>query len=353
MSVQKKKDGRVFVVYREGGRQVWEAYGRGRQAEVQARARDLELKLAGLCGERRSASPGPAPTLAEIAQLYVNARQTELSERTRRELLRLLCRVELADVLARPAADLTLYDWMTVQNRLIAAGAGNRSVNTYFRYLSPIFHWAVAHRLISRHPWRERVSLKHARYDVNLISLKEFAQIMAAAPDHLAWAMQIAYYTGMRPGPTELFAARWDWMDWEGRRIRIYATKTRAWRWQYLSETFVWRMLRRYIESRWRGETSAHICTYNDQRIASVKTSLARAVAASGVTKPFRLYDIRHLHITHALAGGAPIGDLAERVGHADTTMAVKVYGRFTPTDSERTDWEKNARAQDAARAQA
>jgi len=329
MSVQKKKDGRVFVVYREGGRQVWEAYGRGRQAEVQARARDLELKLAHLYGERRGAAAGPAPTLAEIAQLYVNARQTELAERTRMELLRLLCRPELADVLTRPAADLGLYDWMTVQNRLLAGGAGNRTVNTYFRYLSPIFRWAVAHQLIPRHPWRERVALKQPRYTLKLISLEDFARIIAAAPDHLAWAMQVAYYTGMRPGPSELFAARWDWVDWRGFRIRIYATKTGTWRWQYLPEAFVWRMLDRFVASRWRGETSERICTYNDRPIASVKTALAGAVAAAGVTNPFRLYDIRHLHITHALAGGAPIGDLAERVGHTDPTMIVRVYSHM------------------------
>jgi len=67
----------------------------------------------------------------------------------------------------------------------------------------------------------------------------------------------------------------------------------------------------------------------------------------------YQLKDSRHTYAVRAIRGGASFEFVARQLGHADTTMAVKVYGRFTPTDSERTDWEQNATAQDAARAQA
>jgi len=166
---------------------------------------------------------------------------------------------------------------------------------------------------------------------------------LAAAPDHLAWAMTVAYNTGMRPGPSELFAARWEHVDWEGRRIHIYATKTKTWRWQYFLEDFYQALKKRYesyqrkcriiAEKKSGGkkirEIAPYICTYRGQPITSLKVSLAEAVGRAGITRHVRLYDIRHLYITHALAGGAPIGELAERVGHVDPTMIVKIYAHM------------------------
>jgi integrase len=52
-----------------------------------------------------------------------------------------------------------------------------------------------------------------------------------------------------------------------------------------------------------------------------------------------------------AIRGGAPFEVVAEQLGHADTTTVVRVYGRFRPTDAERTDWERIAALQDAERA--
>lgn len=329
MSVHTKRDGRVFVVYRDHGRIIWEPFGRGGQALVSAKARDLEVKLRRLQGGDAQAGADATLSFGELAQMYINARRSELAPKTISEVLRLLARAELSGLVFRRACDLSMMDWLAVQDRLIAHGAGNRTVNIYFRYLSPIFTWAVAHRMIAGHPWRERVPLKAQKRHIDLLSLAEFGRLIAAAPDHLAWALQVAYYTGMRPGPSELFAARWDHVDWTGRRIRIYASKTQTWRWQYLPPAFVWQLLRRFAGSRWHGEASPYICAYGDRRVTSLKVSLAASLAKAGITKHVRLYDIRHLHITHALAGGAPIGDLAERVGHADTTMIVRVYAHM------------------------
>jgi len=49
----------------------------------------------------------------------------------------------------------------------------------------------------------------------------------------------------------------------------------------------------------------------------------------AGVTKRIRLYDIRHFYITHALAAGANIMELAARVGHKGPEMIVRVYAHL------------------------
>ena len=57
----------------------------------------------------------------------------------------------------------------------------------------------------------------------------------------------------------------------------------------------------------------------------------AKAKEKAGITKTkkIRFYDIHHFYITYALANGANITELAERVGHVDATMVVKVYAHL------------------------
>ncbi|MBI4620835.1 MAG: hypothetical protein HY739_11885 [Desulfobacterales bacterium] len=56
---------------------------------------------------------------------------------------------------------------------------------------------------------------------------------------------------------------------------------------------------------------------------------------SAGVRSDIRLYDIRHFYITYALANCASILELAERVGHVDATMIIKVYAH--PPDELKT----------------
>ena len=41
------------------------------------------------------------------------------------------------------------------------------------------------------------------------------------------------------------------------------------------------------------------------------------------------MYDIRHFYISYALANGADIMDLAERVGHVNGEMIMRVYAHL------------------------
>jgi integrase len=65
----------------------------------------------------------------------------------------------------------------------------------------------------------------------------------------------------------------------------------------------------------------------------------------------YQLKDSRHTYAVRAIRAGAPFEVVARQLGHADTTMVVRVYGRFRPTEQEMTAWERIAAAQDATRA--
>jgi len=65
----------------------------------------------------------------------------------------------------------------------------------------------------------------------------------------------------------------------------------------------------------------------------------------------YQLKDSRHTYAVRAIRAGAPFEVVAQQLGHANTTMVVRVYGRFKPSEQEMTDWERIAAAQDARRA--
>lgn len=63
----------------------------------------------------------------------------------------------------------------------------------------------------------------------------------------------------------------------------------------------------------------------------------------------YQLKDARHSYAVRAIRAEAPFEHVAEQLGHADTTMVVRVYARFRPSKAERTDWQRIAAMQDQA----
>jgi integrase len=57
--------------------------------------------------------------------------------------------------------------------------------------------------------------------------------------------------------------------------------------------------------------------------------------------------DQRHTWAVRAARSGWPIEGVARQLGHKDGTLALRVYGRFSPTNEERDRWEAMATARD------
>jgi integrase len=336
MSVHTKKDGRHFVVYYDDrGKQAWESFGRGPDAKKRAEIRDLQLQLA----RRQTVRParGGSLTFAELAQAYITARQIELADRTRSEILGMLARYALGPIGAVPVGCITIQDWDRIQGDMVAAGLGPKTINIYFSYINRLFTWAVAHEYLPDNPWRRRTRLKQTKYRIELMTPDEFQGILRCAPEHLAWCMEVAYHTGCRPGPGELLALKWSDLDWRCRSIRIYAPKTRTTRYQYLSNDFIRRMRARCKQQARDFPDCPYICHYRGRPLRSLKHSWETAKAEAGISRRIRLYDLRHFYISHALAGGADIMDLAGRVGHVNADMIVNVYAHLVKPLQQRT----------------
>ena len=73
-----------------------------------------------------------------------------------------------------------------------------------------------------------------------------------------------------------------------------------------------------------------------------------RAACVTVGIEDYWLRDARHTYAVRAIRAGAAIEFVAEQLGHASTQMVLDIYGRFRPSESERTEWERRAAEQDA-----
>ena len=327
----KPNSGRVYCIYRgEDGRHVWEPFGKGSKAKKAAGERDLEIKLQKARGTFSSEAWRPK-IFSEIAQDYINARQLELSDDTRDAILRCVTTYALPVIGTKIISSITLNDWQKIQQSMIRKGLSPVTINTYFKYISYIFTWALDQHtgLLREHPWRKRKPLRVKNpFKVDLLTIKEFILIRDNASEHLAWCMEVAYHTGARVGPKELFSLKWSDVDFRKASVKIDG-KGGGRRTQYVSPEFVEKMVEHYDAQEKKYPGCQWVCSYRGARIKSIKHAWATALKEAGITRRVRPYDIRHLHITYALAMGADIEALAQRVGHKTTRMIVNVYSHL------------------------
>jgi len=334
------KDGRFFCVYYDMGKQVWEPFGRGKEAKQQAEARDLEVKLRKKKGTWYKKRSHSRLTFHELAQMYLDAKHTELSANTIDGVIRALTAYALPVIGRKYISQVSMEDWWHIQERMTDRRVSNKTINTYFVYISRIFTWAVEENegLIFEHPWQKRKRLKlKKRFQIDLFTHNEFMEILRHAASHIKWALEVAYYTGVRPGPSELFALKWTDVDWFNSRLKIYSPKTDTVRWVSLAEEFITSLKGQYKAIQKTYPSCRWIVHYNGTQVKSIKTGWKKAKEKAGIARKIRLYDIRHFYISYALANGADIMALAQSVGHVNGEMIMRVYAHLAK------DLQKNA----------
>lgn len=347
MAVGQTKDGRWRCYYRDHrGKSVDEYFGRGLDAKEAAETRDLEIKLAKKKA-RSDHNTGNAPLYHELCQDYINVRHVELAASTRDDILRTVALYALPVLENKPIDQITMADWTAIEKRMLDRGScGPRSINKYFQYLSKILDWACERyaEVLPDNPWRKRKPLRiQKKFRVELMTLDEFGRIMAAADVHLRWALEVELNVGCRPGKTELFRLKWTDVDWDTGAVKIYPTKTDSYHTQYVSPEFLDKMRARRaevdaylkkkaekgIDLQKEGYTNDYVITYHGKPVKQMARAFAAAKKTAGITRRIRLYDFRHFYITHALAGGADLLNLAHRVGHKTPNMIVNVYSHL------------------------
>lgn len=228
--------------------------------------------------------------------------------------------------------------WVT---RLRQAGTGESSIRNQHSVLRAALEQAVRWEWISRNPAKSAPIRQPKRAQRQVMSTGDVKRVVRAAGEINEFAglcIRLAAETGARRG--ELAALRWSsYLDGllvidsqvvvatrNGVRTpEIQPTKTGSRRSVSLSST-----TREVVEA--TAERWCHLTTWmfspdepppNPDRVG---WWWRRARTLADINPKWRLHDLRHWSATHAIASGADVRTVANRLGHTDPSMTLRVY---------------------------
>jgi integrase len=182
--------------------------------------------------------------------------------------------------------------------------------------------------------------------------------VVSTSDDRVGTIWRLFAFTGMRRG--EVVGLRWADIDLDGGRLTVRQTismagdrpnvgtpKTSAGRRVIALDAGTVAALRRWRKEQteerlrmgagWQGADHDLIATEPDGTMVHPQVLTRRfgvAVKAAGLPT-IRLHDVRHSYATAALASGVHVKVLAQRLGHADISVTLRVYSHVMPGDDE------------------
>lgn len=335
MSVHQLKDGRWFVHYPRGYNpadpaRTREYFGRGPDAQQKAIIRNIELGLG-------SARVDTGPTFHDLATEYYQARIHDLAASTLHDLT---CKLDgylrplLGDLPGSGITPQVLDGYMATRTR---AGQKKTSIHREMTIIRAILRFAVSRQLLARNPMEGYQLPKRDDAVITPPTAAELELLYQAAAPHLQRAIMLAYYTGMRPGSSELLALRWDHVDLVNLTIFVESAKKGGLRARVVPISgLLEQLVRKWLaEDRDKGKLG-WVVHYKGKRIARVSHAWTKAKRRAGITRRIRPYDLRHMAASDMLAGGADLKSVSEILGHSSPDLTLKTY-QHTITAQRRT----------------
>lgn len=326
MSVHRLSDGRWIVKYSKGTNSIdpertREYFGRGPDAHEAATKRNIELGM----GQGRAKNSGP--TFREIGQHYLAARTGSLAATTKSDAAYKLDAYIYAAIGDLPAAAIKpeiLDQYVIVRT---AKGRKSASIHRELTIIRAIIRWAVKRKIISDNPME---GYEFPKKDISIISPPTSAELSAiyeAAAPHLRRAIMLGYYTGIRPGRSEMLSLRWDQVDLINGTIFVESAKKGG----MVARTIpiadgLMVLMRTWMEEDKGQGALGTIIHYKGGPVRQMTKSWRNAKAKAGITRRIRLYDLRHLAASEMLAAGADLKSVSEILGHASPDMTLRVY---------------------------
>lgn len=324
MSVHQTTDGRWYVIIPPGPDRPRkkEYFGRGPDGELAAIARNHALGLG-----RRVGVAATEPLFAELAQEYLANHGVDMRMSSKTDAVYKLQAHILPAMGHIPGSKIgpSVLDGYVMERA--AAGRKMTTIHRELSIIRAILRWALSRRRIIncgmdgyRMPTRDDTIIAPP-------TAAELAAVYAHAAPHLQRALLLAYFTGMRPGASELLALRWEHVDMIGASIFVESAKKGGMRSRVvpMAAELATAMAEWLEQDRQRGPL-AWVVHYRGAQVGSLKTSWGAAKARAGITRKLRPYDLRHMCATQMLAGGADLKSVSEILGHASPDMTLRTY---------------------------
>jgi integrase len=321
MSTHQLPDGRWICKYLLDGRQKKEYFGRGPEAEKTARARDKEL-----AASRNTEKKITDPIFSELAFEYLKARQNTMTASTYRCVEGLVENI-LVPYLGQKEAGKISH--ATIDAFVIARkkeGVKNRTVRDNINYVHTILNYAVKTGRIILNPIKGYTLPRDDSARISPPTTEEFAAILAHAAPHVQRALQLAYFTGTRPGKVELFRLQWKDVDLINKTITVTSAQKNGLplRVVPIAESFY------PIILQWRSadleKGARYLVHYHGNRIDRMHSGWDNAKERAGITRRIRMYDIRHMSASVMLESGADLKAVSKILGHKNVMQTLTTY---------------------------
>jgi integrase len=203
------------------------------------------------------------------------------------------------------------------------------SVNREIEVFKRIYNLAIREDLVEKNPCWKVARLPEDNARDRVLSDEELESLLAQLPPHAADLVILGYYTGMRFG--EIVGLTWERVNLREGYLDLTArdTKTREPRRVYFSNE-VRDVLTRARKV--RGLIHAHVFTYKERPIKSIKVALASALKKTGI-EDFRFHDLRHTFVTNMRRAGNRQTVIMKLTGHKTLSMFAR-YDTIEPSDA-------------------
>lgn len=325
MSVFQLQDGRWVVQYRSKSdpqKKIREYFGRGVRGATTAQARQEALFGTGTRAQAVRGMP-----FAALAAAYLQAGVGRLAVSTQEKITYTLNRVVLpelghVDVYHLTPAVMDLY----VEKRL--QSVKRTTVHRELSDILAILNWGVARGTIRTNPLEHYRKPERDDAVIAPPSAEEIAAIVSHAVPHLERAVILAYYTGLRPGASELFGIRWEDVNFADGLLLVRSAKKGGLKSRVvpLHPDLEKRLKKWRAEDRKASPPAEYIITYGGKPVRSVKRAFARAKEKAGVTRKLTLYSIRHAFATYLLGMSADLKTTSLIMGHTTPEITMRSY---------------------------
>ena len=336
MSVHQTTNGRWFVRYPKGKiaedpERTREYFGRGPEAELQARERNHELGLG-------IKAPDASPLFIDLAKAYMAAKGPAMAPASKIALISKLENVVLPKLGQMRAAQIT----PAILDRYTSSRLKKVKRTTVHRDLSDIraiLRWSVKRRYLAANPME---GFELPRRDDAVITPPTVAEVQAilkAAAPHLYRAIILSYYTGLRPGEVELLRLSWEQVDLASGHIVIISAdkgglKKRS---VPIQEEYLLKLLDKWLQEDIQAgkKNNDPVVTYKGLPVQSLKSAWSAAKRRAKITRRIRMYDLRHSFATKLLDNGADLKHVSVLLGHRSVQQTVDTYQHFSQRLSE------------------
>jgi len=225
---------------------------------------------------------------------------------------------------------------------LASREVGKSTKRKYHAALSSFSEYLKAMGVLERNPMREVKAPPPAPPRMVYLTQPDVERLIAALPHPHNVLSALLHGTGLEVS-VALGLRRKDF-DPARREVRARGTKTKARDRHAKIAEWAWPTVERHIALL---HPNAPVFPGMNRWTASDKH---RETCKALEIEDYQLKDSRHTYAVRAIRAGAPFEVVAGQLGHVNTNMVVAVYGRFKPSEQERTEWERFAAWQDRQR---